>query len=70
MVGRPDGAVNTAILADLSVELSEDNFWGATRLISVSLATWLHSPRWLLPFSQRTPQRNRNELGETTVNKT
>src|SRR6267378_7511364 len=26
--------------------------------------------RRLLPFSLRTPQRNRNELGETTVNKT
>jgi hypothetical protein len=23
-----------------------------------------------VPFSLRTPQRNRNELGETTVNKT
>jgi hypothetical protein len=30
----------------------------------------LIGPRWLPPFSLRTSQRNRNELGETTVNKT
>jgi hypothetical protein len=27
-------------------------------------------PMLPLPFSSKTPQRNRNELGETTVNKT
>jgi len=30
----------------------------------------LFGPTRLLPFALRTPQRNRNELGETTVNKT
>jgi hypothetical protein len=29
-----------------------------------------HSLKMRLPFSLRIPQRNRNELGETTVNKT
>jgi hypothetical protein len=31
------------------------------------LTHWTGGPP---PFSLRTPQRNRNELGETTVNKT
>jgi hypothetical protein len=35
-----------------------------------SVGTSPHGPGRLLPFVLRTPQRNRNELGETTVNKT
>jgi hypothetical protein len=41
------------------------------RCVPGPLEPWPIGPRRrLLSFSLRTPQRNRNELGETTVNKT
>jgi hypothetical protein len=42
--------------------------WRAMRIRSVGASSI--GPRRIVPFSLRTPQRNRNEWGETTVNKT
>jgi hypothetical protein len=54
---------------DLNVlrRAGQPNWASDTYQVRLSIA---HRPRRLPPFSLRTPQRNRNELGETTVNKT